>query len=228
MKTIIRLTSAIFLISALTLSACGDRKSGQKRTHEHSHLHGYDSNAMTTEKDSLAGHIMHKSLQDNFAHREIIILDNPYTAGRNVITGMKEVVSAYLALKDAFANDDAAATNVIASMMARKVRFVEAASLTGDGKDAWEQHSALYISKLAELQHIQSLDDKRSYFGHISEIVYCTIKSFNLKEEMDLYAAYCPMAFGGQGAYWITESRELRNPYFGEKMSDCGRIEEVL
>lgn len=28
---------------------------------------------------------------------------------------------------------------------------------------------------------------------------------------------FCPMPFDGQGAYWLSDSSKIRNPYFGEK-----------
>jgi hypothetical protein len=39
-----------------------------------------------------------------------------------------------------------------------------------------------------------------------------------------IYKQYCPMAFSNTGAYWLSESKEIRNPYFGDKMLKCGRI----
>jgi hypothetical protein len=78
------------------------------------------------------------------------------------------------------------------------------------------------------MQHVKDIEEKRSYFSHISEIVYCTVKSYALKDDMELYATYCPMAFDGKGAYWISETKEIKNPYFGAKMVNCGSVEEEL
>jgi hypothetical protein len=36
------------------------------------------------------------------------------------------------------------------------------------------------------------------------------------------------MAFNKKGAYWLSESKVIRNPYFGEKMLDCGETRETL
>ncbi|MDT0643645.1 DUF3347 domain-containing protein [Zunongwangia sp. F363] len=44
----------------------------------------------------------------------------------------------------------------------------------------------------------------------------------------EIYRQYCPMAFEGKGAYWYSNSKQIRNPYFGEKMLNCGRTEETL
>ncbi|OAB79792.1 DUF3347 domain-containing protein [Cochleicola gelatinilyticus] len=43
-----------------------------------------------------------------------------------------------------------------------------------------------------------------------------------------IYKQYCPMAFGNTGAYWLSESKEIRNPYFGDKMLKCGRVESKI
>ncbi len=64
------------------------------------------------------------------------------------------------------------------------------------------------------MNHIKELNNKRSYFSHISEMVYCTIKSLGLKQG-NLFAIFCPMAFDGKGAYWISNSKTIQNPYLG-------------
>lgn len=104
---------------------------------------------------------------------------------------------------------------------------MKSAQLDGKGLEAWEDHISLYDDKLQEMKHVKGLEEKRSYFSHISEIMYCTIKSFGLKEG-DLFVMYCPMAFEGKGAYWISETKEIQNPYMGDKMPTCGKIKESL
>ena len=36
------------------------------------------------------------------------------------------------------------------------------------------------------------------------------------------------MAFDNQGAYWLSNAKQIRNPYFGEKMLTCGEVKEKL
>ncbi|MDX1762233.1 MAG: DUF3347 domain-containing protein [Christiangramia sp.] len=43
-----------------------------------------------------------------------------------------------------------------------------------------------------------------------------------------IYKQFCPMAFEGKGDYWYASSEEIRNPYFGDKMLKCGRVEETI
>ncbi|MFT4674108.1 MAG: hypothetical protein ACI9R6_001009, partial [Saprospiraceae bacterium] len=32
--------------------------------------------------------------------------------------------------------------------------------------------------------------------------------------------------FNNTGGYWLSNSKEIRNPYFGSKMLKCGRIDK--
>jgi Cu(I)/Ag(I) efflux system membrane fusion protein len=36
------------------------------------------------------------------------------------------------------------------------------------------------------------------------------------------------MAFDNKGAYWLSETEEIRNPYFGDVMLGCGETKEIL
>jgi hypothetical protein len=45
---------------------------------------------------------------------------------------------------------------------------------------------------------------------------------------MELFATFCPMAFDGKGTYWLSETKTIRNHYFGDKMMDCGEVKENL
>jgi hypothetical protein len=36
------------------------------------------------------------------------------------------------------------------------------------------------------------------------------------------------MALNNSGAYWFNDSKEVRNPYFGDKMVKCGSVKEKL
>jgi hypothetical protein len=214
--------SVIFL-----LTACGGGT--QKKVNKQSEMpaeHGVLTNQLpqgsTTEM-----HKQHNSLANNFTHKGFIILDQQYQPSESTKAELEQVVNAYLQVKDALVNDDAAGADKAASVMSEKVTAVIPAKLEGKGLEAWQNHQALYLAKLNEMQHISGLDKKRSYFSHISEIMYCTIKSFGLRQG-NLFVFFYPMAFEGNGAYWISESKTIQNPYLGKKTPRYGEIKEEL
>lgn len=226
MKTINYLILSASLAGLLVVTACG-------RGNEKNDVRPQNQEPMTEignkeSEDAAEIQKEHEELQNNFAHQDIIFLKNVYHPSESTKNELKEVVNAYLTMKDAFVNDNIAEVDEAASLMQDKVKQVKPESMEGQGLEAWQQHANLYVDILKELRHTKDLQEKRSYFSHISEIVYCTVKSFGLHEEAELYAVFCPMAFDGKGAYWITNSREIRNPYFGEKMISCGEVKEKL
>jgi Cu(I)/Ag(I) efflux system membrane fusion protein len=40
----------------------------------------------------------------------------------------------------------------------------------------------------------------------------------------ELYIQYCPMADRNNGARWLSDSKIVKNPYFGESMLKCGEV----
>ncbi|MFD2516924.1 DUF3347 domain-containing protein [Salinimicrobium flavum] len=44
----------------------------------------------------------------------------------------------------------------------------------------------------------------------------------------EVYKQFCPMAFEGKGAYWLSSSEEIRNPYYGDKMLKCGSVRDTI
>lgn len=70
------------------------------------------------------------------------------------------------------------------------------------------------------------LDYLRDLFADISEILKEILQKYEYKEDLKLYLSFCPMAFGGKGAYWLQDSRDIKNPYLGVKMLKCGEIKK--
>ncbi|KOH43683.1 DUF3347 domain-containing protein [Sunxiuqinia dokdonensis] len=225
-KSILIAVITSFII-ALMLTSCGGRSDNKEK--ESPRLmpseHGSMTESQISESSSDNMHKQHNNLAENFVHKDIIILDEVYPVKEQTQAELDEVVDSYLLMKDALVNGDVAATDKAVNLMLSKIKAVKPDKLDGEGLDAWKDHIRLYEDKLKEMQHVNGLEEKRSYFGHLSEIMYCTIKSFGLKEG-NLYAIYCPMAFDGKGAYWIAESKTIQNPYFGDKMPTCGEIKE--
>jgi hypothetical protein len=211
----------------ISLTACGG--SNQQKTNKQSEKpaeQGTMAN-QNPEGNTTDMHKQHNSVADNFSHKDIVILDQVYQPANETKAELEKVIDAYLQIKDALVKDDELALGKAIDLMAEKVAVVVPTRLEGKGLEAWKNHQSLYETKLKEMRHIKGLENKRSYFSHISEIMYCTIKSFGLKQGK-LFAIFCPMAFDGKGAYWISDSKIVQNPYLGSKMPTCGKVKEEL
>jgi len=82
-----------------------------------------------------------------------------------------------------------------------------------------QQASALVAAK--------ELKEQRSSFASLSTRLIQLIRSSGVIEG-EFYVAHCPMAENHQGADWISPTKEIRNPYFGDDMLTCGSVTETL
>jgi hypothetical protein len=67
---------------------------------------------------------------------------------------------------------------------------------------------------------------QRLQFVTLSDKTYELVKAFGAGQPV--YHIHCPMARDKPGAMWVSQSKEVRNPYFGAKMPNCGTVEEEI
>jgi hypothetical protein len=60
----------------------------------------------------------------------------------------------------------------------------------------------------------------------MSEVMYDLVKTFGAGQP--LYHDHCPMYNDNKGGMWLSETKEIKNPYFGSEMPKCGTIEEII
>jgi len=84
------------------------------------------------------------------------------------------------------------------------------------------------ISSLAsKIAATSDIEAQRIEFAALSTNFIALLKKAGIGSG-ELYIAHCPMASNDKGADWVTNSREIKNPYFGESMLTCGSIKETL
>lgn len=144
-----------------------------------------------------------------------------------VVPSIKDILSAYLQLKNAFAKDNSseAATNAKALKTAfenfDKTGWSDQQKKNFDDIQAEATEHAEHIGK-----HGGNIDHQRMHFESLSEDIYDLIKSFGAGQT--LYKDFCPMYNDGKGAFWISEMKEIKNPYMGKSMSTCGVVKEEM
>jgi len=62
----------------------------------------------------------------------------------------------------------------------------------------------------------------------MKDIRGCNLRKGLKGVERTIYVQHCPMANNNQGALWLSVDKEIRNPYFGEAMPDCGSITDSI
>lgn len=119
----------------------------------------------------------------------------------------------YIALKNALVNTDAAQTKEKAKIFMKNIKNVKEINPK--------------INKiLKEILEAETIDKQRQSFGDLTSFMENMIAGDII--EGAVFKQFCPMAFKNRGAYWLSNSKEIRNPYFGDKMLKCGRVAEEI
>ena len=135
------------------------------------------------------------------------------SSAESVLTVSKQkAIQDYMLLKDAFVNTAVDAAKAAASQLLE--------SLKSEGMDEATIEAAGIIAAS------DNIDEQRAAFKVITDNIVTTLKSSDT--EAGVYVQYCPMAFDNTGASWLSWSEEIRNPYFGDKMLKCGKVQEQL
>lgn len=145
----------------------------------------------------------------------------------NVASSMKQLVDHYIHVKTALSNDDDQEAANGGKAMAAAMDQLDKAALTSEQAALYSQNEE-DLKEHAEhiAENVGNIEHQREHFVMMSEDVYALVKGFG--GGRTLYNAHCPMADNNEGAFWLTEAKEIKNPYFGSEMLTCGSIEEVI
>jgi Cu(I)/Ag(I) efflux system membrane fusion protein len=135
----------------------------------------------------------------------------------------KPVLAAYFDLKDAFVNTNVEGTKTAASKMLQEVNGLKETNL-----GAMEtEHLKKIRSMLEAISENDDIENQRDHFIVLSENIIAFAANMETLEK-PLYIQHCPMVNNNKGADWLSLSEEIRNPYFGEVMMNCGDTQRKL
>ena len=140
---------------------------------------------------------------------------------------LNTVLDQYIVLKNAFVQSDVKKVKQTAEEVQKSLAKVDKKLLTADAMTQWVDLSNNLNYQIEQIATSDVLEKGRKVFSTFSDQFYKLIKTFGLMGKT-IYYQFCPMAFDSKGAYWLSESKTIRNPYFGEKMIDCGETKETL
>lgn len=130
---------------------------------------------------------------------------------------MKPILESYLRIANSLATDSLDGVRQKAGAIAKQAAALDSGSVSGE-------HAAHYknvptnLEKAAQaLSKATTLDDAREAFKKLSMPMAMWVTMFKPK---DMDVLYCSMA----KASWVQKHGNVRNPYYGPKMLDCGEV----
>jgi Cu(I)/Ag(I) efflux system membrane fusion protein len=147
--------------------------------------------------------------------------------GGNKTITCKEIVNAYLKLKNALTDDNSTDAAIAGTALDAAFKNFDKTVLTADQKKIFED---LEADAREHAEHIgqssRNIAHQREHFEMLSNDIYDLVKTFGGGQV--LYKVFCPMYNNGKGAFWLSETKEIQNPYYGKEMLTCGTIKEEL
>ena len=181
-------------------------------------------------KNEHDGHEMKDTTQQSAAvdDKELKTVAVVYTdLNPTAASSIKLIVDHYLHIKNALANDNPDEAANGGEAMIDVIKKFDKSLLSAEQKKAYDEitselqdHGEHVAKNAADIKH------QRSHFILMSEDMYSLVKTFG--GGRPLYHDHCPMANDNKGAMWISEIRDVKNPYFGAEMLTCGSVEEVI
>ena len=206
MKTVL---FSLLAVGTFALTSCKENKE-QKSTTETSMKHD-----MSTMSDSAA-------MGNMATDKEVTV-----TEAKKSSADLTELYSHYTHLTFALSGDDdkeavSAAKGILASFP--KI------DKNGFSAEQKKEFADLESSISEHAEHIADnagkIDHQREHLDRMSTDFYDLLK--DLGTPKPVYKIFCPMFNDNKGTFWLSDSREVKNPYYGKEMLSCGEVQEEI
>lgn len=144
----------------------------------------------------------------------------------NAKAAIQPILLAYLKMKDALVNDDFDTSKSNGIQLLSSTKNVKEKLFKGKSHEVWIGLQNDIKSELEHIEHYTKIDEVRNAFVNLSNTMISMATTF--KPDETLFVLHCPMANNNKGADWLSNSKEIRNPYYGAAMLACGEVKDTI
>ncbi len=152
--------------------------------------------------------------------------DQTYASDPEFKEQLQAVFTAYLPVKDALIQSDVKTAGKEAEKLKASIDEVDMKLVKGEVHMVWMKDLEVLREATEGITNESDVEIARMMLSPLSDQLFYTLKKFQVS--VDGYRQFCPMAMDNQGAFWLSNSDEVLNPYFGDAMLTCGNVEEEL
>ena len=135
-------------------------------------------------------------------------------------------VNTYLKMKDAFVATDEKTVEKEAKNLLAALNKVDMKLLKGDAHIEWMKLQKPIKDNINGIVNMKGIEMKRSHFSIVSNKITDAVEIFGIHTDKPIYLEFCPMALDNKGGFWLSKEKEIKNPYFGDKMLRCGEVKK--
>lgn len=126
---------------------------------------------------------------------------------------LESIYQNYLSLKNSLVAANAPVSKQMAADLSKALKGYEGC-----------ENTALIADKIAATG---DLTVQRKEFTALSSDIIALFKHADMKKGT-IYVQHCPMANNGDGGDWLSSEKQIRNPYYGDEMLECGGVVEEI
>lgn len=136
-----------------------------------------------------------------------------------------EVAEAYFSVKNGLVNDNLSEAKSGLNTFDKSLKNVSMSLLDENAHEQWMKLLAEMKKAQSNMASAKDIEEARTHFSTLSYHILEMTETFGLNKDI-VYKDYCPMAFGDEGAFWLSEKENITNPYFGASMLTCGEVRQ--
>ncbi len=203
-----RLFISFIAMSAIVLASCGNNKTESKDAHANHNMPEQKEAATEASSDVQTVAVTYTSLDPKIS------------------SALSTIINNYFEVKNALVNDNSKGASEAAAKLSASIKSLDKSYFAADQKASFDKVEASLKSSADAISSASDIKAQREQFITLSDAAYAIAKDFGAGKAV--YREFCPMARDNNGAYWVSESKEVKNPYFGAEMLECGEVKEVI
>ncbi len=131
-------------------------------------------------------------------------------------TKSSPLLTSYYNLKDALVASNANTASASTSEFVKAINSLDTAVVKAENRNA-------LLNDAVAISQTKDLNVQRVKFATLSANLFTLAKTVKLSAE-PIYQQYCPM----KKAFWLSDVKAIKNPYYGSAMLTCGSVKETL
>ncbi len=135
------------------------------------------------------------------------------------------MIGAYIEIKNGLATDNNKNAAKGGTALVKAFSVFEMTKLSAE---THKEYMEIMESAKEHAEHIikSDLKHQREHFLALSTDIIDLVAL--LGTEKTLYKDFCPMANNNKGGFWLSEIKDIKNPYYGARMLKCGSVKKQI
>lgn len=134
-------------------------------------------------------------------------------------SSIEKITQQYLQIQSALANDNSQKANSLASELSLSISNIKMNDISDKLHPTFMQLQKNLENESRLIASNNDIKQQRKAFASLSKDMITLAKKDKISSST-LYENYCPM----KKESWLSNTKEIQNPYFGSTMLDCGKV----